>query len=491
MLIIKNVSKTFQDKKILRNINLSIENTEVVGLVGRNGAGKTTLLRIINREMEIDSGTIESVNEIIGYLPQHFEFQNETIQEYLKKGGLALEEEYRLDVVLEEVGLGHISKQRLARSLSGGERTKLHLASILLKDPTILLLDEPTNNLDLEGLLWLESFIKRFKGGILLTSHDRTFLDNSVDSIVEVEKGELSRFGGNYSFFKAQKEVARENALKQFQNNRKEISKFKNAIKNKQDKARDLTKKRKPKDGDKMGRDFLQAKALKKTVASQKALETRLSKTIELEKPEERVIYPFSFKGEARSTKFMIEAKKITKKYDSFQVFTDVSFTVQGKEHLWVSGKNGSGKSTLLKIMTGNIVPDSGKVELGATINVGYFSQELNESVSDETVLSYLQKLGASTTEAFRYGAYMKINPEDLRRKVNELSRGQRTKLEFIKLLMEDNDLLILDEPTNHLEIDTREQIERALREYQGAIIVASHDRYFLKNIGIDKEYRL
>src|SRR3990167_5156840 len=462
MLIIKNVSKTFQDKKILRNINLCIENTEVVGLVGRNGAGKTTLLRIINREMEIDSGTIESVNEIIGYLPQHFEFQNETIQEYLKKGGLALEEEYRLDVVLEEVGLGHISKQRLARSLSGGERTKLHLASILLKDPTILLLDEPTNNLDLEGLLWLESFIKRFKGGILLTSHDRTFLDNSVDSIVEVEKGELSRFGGNYSFFKAQKEVARENALKQFQNNRKEISKFKNAIKNKQDKARDLTKKRKPKDGDKMGRDFLQAKALKKTVASQKALETRLSKTIELEKPEERVIYPFSFKGEARSTKFMIEAKKITKKYDSFQVFTDVSFTVQGKEHLWVSGKNGSGKSTLLKIMTGNIVPDSGKVELGAT-----------------------------TTEAFRYGAYMKINPEDLRRKVNELSRGQRTKLEFIKLLMEDNDLLILDEPTNHLEIDTREQIERALREYQGAIIVASHDRYFLKNIGIDKEYRL
>lgn len=490
MLTLRDISKTFQDKTILDNINLSLDNNEVVGLVGPNGAGKTTLLKIITGELQADSGSIQLSDEKLGYLPQHPEFAASTVQQFLMSH-IKTEEMYKIESVLAEVQLTDVLQSQLAKSLSGGQKTKLYLASLLLQDPTILLLDEPTNNLDLEGLEWLEKFIKRFHGNVLLTSHDRAFLDNVTDKIVELDKAHLRSYGGNYSFYKEQKALEDLAAQKLYEKSIQEVKRLENSVTEKQERLTSLSKNKKPKDKDKMGADFLQDKAVRKTVQQQKSLETRLDRLEEVEKPDERMSYPFVFQGNIHSSKFIVEAKNITKTYGDKKILQNASFMVNGNRHIWISGRNGSGKSTFLKILAKHIEPDSGTIELGTSIHIGYFNQELAVTDIDRTVLAELQQQGASSTEAYKFAKYMHIEPDMLLKPLSVLSRGQLTKVEFIKLLMGSNQLLILDEPTNHLEIETREQIEEALRDYQGAIIVASHDRYFLESIGIDKEYML
>ncbi|MEN9328536.1 MAG: hypothetical protein RI947_1344 [Candidatus Parcubacteria bacterium] len=448
MLTINDISLTIADKQILKNITYNL-TSGVVGLVGANGAGKTTLFKIIMKQLKPDSGTISAPHELIGYLPQ----------------------ELRAD------------------KLSGGERTKNHILQLIrsVPKPTILLLDEPTNNLDLNAVRWLEGLIRTFPGPVLLSSHDRQFLDDTVDSIIELDNGELKQYGGNYSFYKEQKGVEKEAYERKYLAQQKTIHDVEDnitAIKGKAYKGEETFSSRNP----------YQRRKIKKSahqgVVRQRKLEKFLASEERLDKPVHRKDYPFRFEGDTHSRKFILSFNSVSKSYDR-PVLTNVSGIISGKEHIWLSGPNGSGKTTLLKIAAGLMLPDRGTIEKGTGVRIGYFSQEMELPQPGQTAIDILQKLGATSTEVFRYGAFMALTKEDLTQPVSALSRGQHTKLAFIRLLMGNNQLLILDEPTNHLEMETREKIEEALQGFQGAILVASHDRYFLEKIGVSKEFKM
>ncbi len=490
MLDVRKVSKSFIDKQVLEDVSFNLDN-EVVALVGDNGAGKTTLFKIILGELTPDSGSISKNNESIGYLPQQTDFGALTVNQFLHSLVGNEKQGYEMERVLHQLNLAHIDRHQQASSLSGGEKTKLYLASLLLAEPepTLLLLDEPTNNLDLDGIYWLEEFISRYKGSILLTSHDRAFLDEVVDRIIELEKGQVKIYGGNYSFYREQK-LEREKAyLKKYKENVAEIERLERLIVEKKEKAKQLSKD-KGRDNDKYARYFFSQKSAKFDRTA-KAFESRLKRIKRMEKPLDRRTYPFTFQGEVHSDKFILGVKNLSKRYRDKQVLNDISFSVTGNNHVWLSGKNGSGKSTILNIIVGKDNPNSGSVEIGHGVKVGYFSQELLPPSNSKTVIEELKELGANETDCYRFAIFLHLTKEDIIKHVTALSRGQRTKLEFIKLLMAQNHVLILDEPTNHLEIDTREQIEEALQYYDGAILVVSHDRYFLEKIGIDAEIRL
>ena len=222
-----------------------------------------------------------------------------------------------------------------------------------------------------------------------------------------------------------------------------------------------------------------------------KAVESRLGHLDELEKPKESISFPFGFEGQVHSDKFILGARGILKSYNGKAVLNKVSFIISGNQHVWLSGANGSGKTTLLNILAGKLEPDEGDVELGNGVKVGYFSQEASQLDIEKTGIEELRLTGTLETDCFKYAMNLHLDPEDLRKQISQLSRGQIAKLEFIKLLIEKNHILILDEPTNHLEVETREEIEEALKDYQGAILVVSHDRYFLEELGLSKGYEL
>lgn len=446
MLTINDVSYSIGDNQILSHITYTL-STGVVGLVGSNGAGKTTLFRIIMGEIKPDSGSISAPHEVIGYLPQQIQLQN----------------------------------------LSGGEKTRTYLENILQAQPapTVLLLDEPTNNLDLDTIDWLKQTLRSFSGLVLLASHDRRFLDDMVDSIIELDTGVLKQYGGNYSLYKEQKAGEKEAYERRYLAQQKKITSIEDdikAIKNKAYKGEETFSSRNPYQRRKI------RKSARLGVVRQRKLEKFLESEERLDKPVYRKEYPFRFTGDSHSRKFILAFHSVSKSLGGELILSELSFTVSGKEHIWVSGPNGAGKTTLLRLASGQLLPDSGTVERGNEIRIGYFSQELHVPEPRQTALELLQQHGATATDAFRYGAYMALNKEDMTRPVSALSRGQLTKLAFIRLLMENNHLLILDEPTNHLEVETRELIENALLGYEGAVMVASHDRYFLERIGIDKE---
>lgn len=483
MLDIKSISKKFGDKTVLDSVTLSL-NREVVALVGNNGVGKTTLFKIISGEIDPDNGNINT-NEVIGYLPQQFVFGELSITEFLPE-----KPEYEIDTILKQLGLSHLDKRQKAGNLSGGEKTKLYLVYLLLSDPkpTLLLLDEPTNNLDLESVFWLEEFIINFDGSIFLTSHDRALLDETVDRIIELDNGKVKQYGGNYSFYKKQKEIEKQAYERMYIAQEKKIEKIEEDINTIRSKTLQGEKKF-------SSRDPYQRRKIRKAaqqgVARRKKLEKFLASEKRLEKPEDKNNYPFCFEGDTHSDKYILGMKNICKSYDGRIILNDVSFSITGDQHVWLSGMNGSGKSTILKLLANQITPDHGKIEIGTLVKIGYFSQDILSNKRQNTVLHELMTSGVTETDVYRYAKFLSLESEDVVKQLSALSRGQRTKVEFIKLLMGNNHILILDEPTNHLEIDTREQIEEALRYYEGAILVASHDRYFLEKISIDKEIEI
>jgi ATPase subunit of ABC transporter with duplicated ATPase domains len=232
MIQLSGITKRFGDKTVLENVNLTFGNKEIIGLVGENGAGKTTLFNIILQTIQPDSGNVQVQNEVVGYLPQHPEFPESATVESFLNGSIIPGEEYRIDVALHQTGLTDLDKTQSATQLSGGQKTRLYLAKILLSDPelTFLLLDEPTNNLDIEGVEWLENFLVSFDGTVLLTSHDRALLDNVADTIIELEKGKASVFGGNYTFYAEQKEIQKEAYERMYVAQQKKITRLQEDI---------------------------------------------------------------------------------------------------------------------------------------------------------------------------------------------------------------------------------------------------------------------
>lgn len=487
MFALQHIHKSYRDKSVLDDICLSVNAGEVIALIGENGAGKTTLLMVVLGEIRPDSGTVILHRETVGYVPQELEPKG-TIQDSFSKEI----EDWKIDYALGLVELEGIPRTRAVTSLSGGQKTRLALAKVLALEPetSMLLLDEPTNNLDADGLLWLEHFIKDFNGGIILVSHDRHFINRVATSIAELHNGKLKQYGGNYDFYKQQKVIEYQTELAEYESNIEERKRLEKAIKAQNDKSQHAHKHIKRSDNDKAQRDYFRNRVTVKFGQNAKILQGRLEQLGEVERPESRKNYKVTLGGKVSPTKLIVRADNISKSYEN-KAIVYPNFEIRGSERLHIQGANGSGKTTLLKIFAGLLKSDDGEIEVAQNIKVGYFSQDVNGLDYNLSNFDNLECTGAMVTAIYREARSLGLDENDLRKKPSELSRGQQAKLGFVKLLLSQNQLLILDEPTNHLDLQTREKIESALRDYSGAMLIASHDKYFIKTINVTQELLL
>ncbi len=486
---IKDISKQFGETRILDHVSFTVGAGEITGLVGKNGSGKTTLLKIIRGEVEPDDGKIRLDNETIGYLPQNPLFgMHETVKGFLSKS-IAPGENYRIDMVMERTGLTDIDRDAFANSLSGGQKTRLFLASLLISqpEPSILLLDEPTNSLDVAGFAWLEDFLLSFPGGVLLVSHDRTLLDNTADKIIELNRGSIKTYGGNYSFYRERKEAEKQAYERMYSVQQKKIERIERDIISLQTRARQ---------GEQQfgsGSPYERRKIRKsaeQSVHRKRKLEKFLKSETRLEKPEEHIKHFITLSGKTHPGKTLLYVKGLSKSFGK-PVLSNLSFHIGGQERVWLAGANGSGKSTLLQILAGRETQGAGTIETGNGVKTGYYSQDQQELHEEKTILEVFLDMGLTQTDSYKLAMRFGFDKKELLKKVRELSLGQKAKVAFAKLTHGNYHLLLLDEPTNHLDIDTRETIEQALRRFSGGIMVASHDRFFLERIGIGRAIAL
>ncbi len=482
MLNLRHITKNFNEKIILENISLTVNSGEVIALIGENGAGKTTLLKILLGLIEPDDGTIALHNEIVGYVTQEPESQNTVVRE-----SFANVEEWRIDYALGLVMLEGV-KIRKIQHLSGGQKTRLALAQVLAKDPgpTVLLLDEPTNNLDSSGLAWLRIFIKNFNGVVLLVTHDRSFINEVATSVVELQKGSLKHYGGDYDFYKQQKEVEYQSHLKEYERSIEERRQLERALREKQERATKGLRNQKMRDNDKAQFDWHQNNVQRSFSGQTKAMQSRINQLSDVEKPEKAKNYLVKINHSFMHDKKLITVKNLAKSIHNKNIFRGLSFEVRSGERWHIQGLNGAGKSTLLNILADRTGFDSGELKKAEDLSIGYFSQDIHDISSTQTASEVLKSTGAHATEVYRQAMSLGLRDSDLRKRPQQLSRGQQAKLCFTKLLLSKHNLIILDEPTNHLDITTRERLEAALNNYHGALIVASHDRYFIASIGIN-----
>lgn len=472
MITIKNLTKNILGETLFEEVSFVLHKGDKVGLVGPNGCGKSTLLKIILGEVEADGGDVRLENERVGYLSQDLFFKSdETMESFLSAS-----ENPKAKSVLEKIGLGDIPHNIAVKKLSGGQKTRLSLARILLDRPSVLLLDEPTNHLDLKGLEWLENFIRDFRGGVLIVSHDRRLLDNSVNKILEIDSvnHKFAEYVGGYTEYAMEKEKKLARWENEYQRQQKEKRRMELWLALKRQEAH-------------LHPDPAKGRLIR-------AMEKRLRREIydnEIPSPKnQKKINCLELKGETVSAKLIVRAKDIVKSFPGKQLLRGVSFELRGREHVLLAGDNGSGKTTLLKILTGDLQPDSGEFKLGENVHFGYFAQEHEILNPDKTVmdefLSTDRLLHSSKNPRSVLGAFL-FSGQSVFKKISNLSLGERVRLIFAKLTNQENELLILDEPTNHLDIQSREIIEDALLGYKGAILVVSHDRYFLDKIFINR----
>lgn len=484
---LRHISKSFKDRSILEDVSLTINTGEVVALIGANGAGKTTLLNILIGRLKPDAGTVQTDGSI-GFVPQQADL-GKTIEESFA----AEAEPWQIQYALAQVGLDEKSLDTPVKALSGGQKTRLNFAVVLAQDsePALLLLDEPTNNLDAEGLKWLDGFIRQFRGAVLLVSHDRAFINSVATKTVELLNAHLKQYGGNYDLYKEQKALEEASALAEYQQNVDERNRLQKALAEQHEKGKhthDHMKKRP--DHDTYQRDFFKNRVTNKFGQQARQLEKRLGQLEDIERPEFAKSYGLRLGGEVNSDKLVLRATDISRRYGKHGL-QPISLDIRGNQRVHVQGANGAGKTTLLSIVAGRLRPDSGQVEYGASISVGYFSQDVDGLEHNKTGLANLQQTEAKMTDIFREARSLGLTKEDIDKPISELSRGQQAKLGFAKLLLSAHNLLILDEPTNHLDLPTREHIEEALKQYKGAVLFASHDTYFAKTIKPTKELKL
>lgn len=490
MIKLENVRKQFGEQVVLNDVSFTLGTNEVVGLIGENGSGKTTLLKMLTGELKPDDGNIMIQQEVIGYIPQHTNFADGITVESFLSGKVTPDEMYKVDVALAQVGLTHLSRNQRATLLSGGQKTRLYIASLLVSDPepTTLLLDEPTNNLDVEGIAWLEEFIASFPGNILLVSHDRTLLDNVGEKIIELRDGAINVYGGNYSFYREQLEIELQAKERMYAVQQKKIKKIAEDIEKTQQRARQGE----IQFGSNM--PYQRRKIMKsaqQAVHRKRRLEKLLTSNQLLEKPESAIRHFINLSAKTHSGKTLMFVRNLSKSYDNHTVINNVSFHIAGNERVWLAGLNGSGKSTLMKILMGEVANDEGSIEVGENVSVGYFSQDRQDLATYSTILDEFNKIGLTQTESYKLAVSFGFAKNELQKKIGELSVGQKAKVAIAKLTAGKYQLVLLDEPTNHLEIATREILEKALNRYEGGILVSSHDRFFLEQIGINKTVSL
>ncbi|MFC4302432.1 ABC-F family ATP-binding cassette domain-containing protein [Cohnella boryungensis] len=504
-----SITKHYGVTPVLEGISLQINERDRIGLVGVNGAGKSTFLRVLAGEIIPDTGSVSKPRELkIGYLAQNGGLQgHRTIQEEMNSAfGPLLEQEKalqqmeariadpleldnavryeallaqyadlsekfrenggyemnnRVRSILHGMGFGGFSPDTEVASLSGGQRTRLALARLLLVQPELLLLDEPTNHLDIQTLTWLEQYLRSYAGAMVIVSHDRYFLDATVTSIVEIERHQATRYTGNYSRFMDLKAAAFEQQLKLFEQQRKEISRMEDFIQ----------------------RNLARASTTRRAQSRRNALE-RIER---LEKPGTLRQASFSFTAERRSGKEVLRAIRCSAapKEDMAPLFRNVSFEVKRGERIALLGPNGVGKTTLLRALIGKLPLRSGAFDWGVGISLGYYDQEQRELNPANTVLDEVWNAYPHQPEAeirTVLGNFL-FSGEDVRKKISSLSGGEKARVALSKLMLLKANVLLLDEPTNHLDLMSREVLEAALDEYEGTLIFVSHDRYFLNRI--------
>lgn len=493
------LEKSFGIKQVFSNISFELAQGERLGLVGPNGAGKSTLLKCILDLEERDGGqVVKSPVATIGYLRQDVDLGDASLRQEMETAWADI---HRLEDQLKELtarladqeatpsdlarldylqnrlewlggydyerqtqrivlGLGFTEEDldKPASAFSGGQKTRINLAKALVRQPDFLFLDEPTNHLDMEMLEWLENYLLSYKGGILVVSHDRYFLDRIVTGVIELDHHKTRTYRGNYSRYLKQKKANFKADLKAYEKQQEEIKKTEAYI----DKYRAGIK-------SKMAR----------------GRQSQLDRLERLEAPETSHNLSFSFPKAAMSADKVLVLDKVSYAYqEGHPVFEKVSFVIRRGEAVALIGANGAGKSTLVKTIVGALHPSQGFVDVGNRVQVGYFSQE-HEELHDhwEVLDEILNNFGFKEEEARKaLGAFM-FRGDDVFKKVGDLSGGEKARLALLKLFLQGNNFLILDEPTNHLDIPTREVVEEALKNFDGTCLVISHDRYFLDQV--------
>jgi ATP-binding cassette, subfamily F, member 3 len=508
---IDKISKMFGGNSLFTDLSFQVQQGSRVGLVGANGSGKTSIFKLLSGIETPDSGSIHFKKGMkLGYLAQIPHFPDEmtsrdvllTVFEELRKIEVEMKQlelkmagtvdERTLDVLLSNYGAlqekfsnngGYEMEAALSKianglgiadllpkqfsSLSGGEKTKVGLGIVLLKQPDLLLLDEPTNHLDLSAIEWLGAYLKEYEGTIIVISHDRYFLDDVVNHILDLEDGEITEYHTNYSQFVIQKE---ERLLKEFQayeEQQKKIQKMKETIKRLKEWANQANP---PNAG-----------LHRRARSMEKALERieRLKRPI-LQKKK----MAFQIEESGRSGKDVIIAENISKAFQEKVLFKQLNFSLYYGERAVIVGDNGTGKSTLLKMILGQSSIDEGKLKLGSNVKIGYLSQHYEPSHSDNTVLQeFREEVHVTEGEARNILAGFLFYGFMVYRKVSQLSGGERMRLRLAQLMYQDINLLIVDEPTNHLDIESREVLEDALEKFRGTILSVSHDRYFINKL--------
>ena len=506
------VTKTYGYEKILNEISFKIHSNENIGLIGNNGCGKTTLFKIIMGIESFDKSKMGSVtirkNLKIGYLEQDVtgylmmsvldvlksaftetlramdELDSITTELASANESISKKLMYRLDelqllinmnngyeindrikIVAAGLGVERGRHNSLMSHLSGGERTRVFLAKLLLEEPDILLLDEPTNHLDIFAVSWLEKFLKNYRGTVLSISHDRVFLESTVNRIFEIENTKLAVFDGNFSWYKEEKARRLELQEKQYTQQQKEIKRLKKAAK--------------------QMRMWAQQADNEAMYYRAKNIERRIEHMNKVDKPlEEYKSMDLNLSSTRKSGREIIRIENLKKAYNGIELFESPDLLIRRGEKVVISGENGCGKTTLLNILTGYIEPDDGVAVIGSGVSYGLLSQEIVFEDPSRSILNEVRHmLMCDSQKAHRSLASFGFKGEHVMKRVSELSGGEQKRLRLCTIMQKKYSLLIMDEPTNHMDISSREIIEEAVTGYEGTCLFISHDRYFIQTV--------
>ncbi len=514
MINVSNATKRYGDRVLYANASFIVRPGDKIGLVGPNGAGKSTIFKIIVGRDHLDDGTVTvDPGVLVGYFDQNIgemagrsalaeciagagkvseigielaamearmgRFADEPMgddemmtfmerfgelqMEYQARGGYDLES--RAQAILSGLGIGPDAYNRPVESFSGGWKMRIALGQILLLNPDVLLIDEPTNHLDIESILWLEEWLKSFKGAIVMTSHDREFMNRICGRTVEIANKQITTYSGNYDFYLREREIRREQQIAAFKRQQEQLAKEE---------------------------EFIAKFAARASHAAQvQSRVKKLDKIERLELPVETKKLNFDFAAAPRSGNDVVRLESLCKEYPLHEggvkrVFSGVTGVVQRQNKIAVTGVNGAGKSTLLKCIIGDTAATSGGAVIGASVNLGYFSQYSCDLLNPENTIwdEVSNRLPAASVGYLRnlLGAFM-FSGDDIEKKIRMLSGGEKSRVMLACILATPVNFLVLDEPTNHLDIDSRETLLNALKDFDGTVMIVSHDRYFLRSI--------
>lgn len=501
-----HITKTFLTNIILNDVSFHINDNEKAAIAGINGSGKSTLIKIIMNELEADSGEVIIRKDIsVGYFAQNQEYNSnksileemhnarpeikelgkqleklsvqmdnakgEALEILIKQHDKARQDFERLDGysyeseitgVLKGLGFNEDDFKQPVQSLSGGEKTRVALAMMLLKKPEFIILDEPANHLDINSIQWLEGYLSSYKGAVLVVAHDRYFLDKIATKIIELRQSKCTVFQGNYTEYSKKKQAAIEALMKQYLNQQAEIKHQEEVI----------TKLK----------SFNREKSIKRAESREKMLD----KIERIDKPvEENTKMNLLFKPRIQSGNDVLSVKELSKSYGNHELFSGINFDIKRGEHVAIIGDNGTGKTTILKILMGMFEPVSGfsgQIKFGTNVQVAYYDQEHQVLHPDKTLFEEIQDTypDMNNTQVRNVLAAFLFTGDDVFKQVKNLSGGERGRVSLAKLMLSDANFLLLDEPTNHLDIDSKEILEHAINNFEGTILYVSHDRYFI-----------